>query len=155
MKLPVEQVDLSIRDQLDAESLVSFYLNRDMYLEGRPKPSIQPEIGLDTDALAMNGVVIVYDVGEPYQFTSPKAWLWRFPVTFTVLSIDADLLFRTCARLNRNIAMWRWLDGCEYGKIGGIPTNNGFRHDPLGEITNSKVINVMHADKVIQAASPR
>lgn len=155
MKVPIEQADLSIRDQLDADALISFYLNRDDYLLDQPRPHIMPEIGLGTDALALQGIVILYDVGEPYQFTDPKAWLWRVPVTFTVLGADADLVFRTCARLNRNIAKWRWLDGCEYGKIGGIPSNNGFRHDPIGEITNSKIIHVMHADKLIQAASPR
>lgn len=150
-----ETVDLSIRSQLDTDSLVKYMLETDDY-GSLPVPFVCAEVDLQTDAKSMLRPVIVYSCGAPVQFTNNlKAWHWRFPLTLTVICMDGRTAFRMAARIGRNVAMWPWRD-TDYAdaKVVRIPDNSGFQRLGPGDVTNSKTSHVFVAEKTIQAATP-
>ncbi len=119
MKLPVEQVEQSNSDQFDADSLISFYLNRDMYLEGKPKPSIQPEIGLDTDALGEGATGQWTNIGHLSAETLPE---------FNLEGGDATTR-----------ATWSNPQFVEYQVQGNILTSSSLPKDDNGRATGVKI----------------
>lgn len=154
--IPVEQFDLSVREQLDADSLVYELLSSDDY-GSLGTPFVQAEVDLTTDAKSMISPVVLYSCGSPKQFTSNlKAWYWRFPLTVTVMCMDAEKAFRMAAKVSRNIAKWPWRDAVSDGsRVSRVPDNAGFHRVAPGDVTNSKSVHVFVADKVIQASTVR
>lgn len=155
------ETDLSVRDQLDAEQLVHTLLNRidwehgfDWGGTGYPGLSVISEITPATDSMLLRHPVILYTVGAPYQPDwNLKSWLWRFPLTLTVLDTDAARNFRMCARLNRLIASWPYGEKVPgVGKVGRIVDNPGFRRISTGDMATSKSVTARQSTKLIQAA---
>lgn len=149
-------VDLSVRDQLDADSLVFYMLSTDPYPDGL-EPTVLAEVDLGTDAEAMLRPVVIYSCGPPEQFTSNlKAWHWRFALSLTVMARDARTAFRLAARVNRNVANWPWRDtDHQQARVARVPDNSGFQRVAPGETANSKITHTFVAEKTIQAATPR
>lgn len=148
--------DLAVRDQLDAVGLTRIMLDRIDWNARDLNPVVQPEVTPVTDSLLLAHDVVLYHCGAPEQPDwNVKAWIWRYSLSLTVLGRDPARVFRTCAYLNRCIAMWPHVEGTELGKIGRLVDNPGFEVVSTGDMTSSKSVVAWRSTKHIQAASPR
>lgn len=145
--------DLSVQRMPDVDSLVKTMLESDDYPDDAT-PYVQAEIGLDTDAKAFLKPVVLYSCGAPYQpNANVKAWIWRFTLTLTVLSVNPELAFRTAACINRNVSIWPYRPPVNAdAKIGRVLENAGFQRMAPGELTNSKTMHVFVSEKTLQAS---
>lgn len=90
----------AIRPLIDSEQLIVSMLE-EIY-EGDPTVHIHVEPSLDTSAVFSDEqqILIMVSTGVSRKATSNlSANRWRFTATFTVITLDADLTFSTCASL--------------------------------------------------------
>ncbi|OZG68277.1 hypothetical protein [Bifidobacterium eulemuris] len=156
VRVGVETVDLSIREDLDADALVYDMLHRiDFDAAGLPNVVVQSEIDPATESLLLDHDVVLYSCGAPEQPDwNLKAWIWRFTLSLTVLSSDPMRCRRISALLNRRIASWPYEEPTDHGKVGRLVDNPGFRKISAGDMTTSKTITARTSTKLVQAASP-
>lgn len=148
--------DLSVREPVDAMGLTRYMLDRVTWFERSFRPVIQPEVTPVTDSLLLTHETILYHCGNPFQPDwNVKAWVWRFALSLTVLGRDPERVHRICAHLNRQIALWPYMEATPYGKVGRIVDNPGFESGSSGDAVSSKSVSAWTSSKLIQAASPR
>ena len=148
--------DLSVREPVDAMGLTRFLLDRVPWRERSFRPVIQPEVTPVTDSLLLKHELILYHCGDPFQPDwNLKAWIWRFTLNLTVLGRDPERVHRICAYLNRQIALWPYMQPTPFGKVGRLVSNPGFESGSSGDIASSKSVVAWTSSKLVQAASPR
>lgn len=154
--MSVPWFDLSVREQLDAETLVFDMLSADTYPEGLQAPVVVSELDLGTGGDVVGRDVIVFSCGAPYQpETNLKAWTWRFPLTLTVLSADAERGAWLARVVHANVGAWPWSQPSSAGRVGRIVSNPGFARVLGDGATNSKMVSRWVSEKVIEAGSPK
>ncbi|NMN02784.1 hypothetical protein [Bifidobacterium panos] len=155
--VPIEKADLSIRESLDAEGLVSGMFDMvDFKSAGFDDVDVQAEVAVDTDSMAFDHCVILWHCSAPYQpDLHVKAWIWRFTLSLTVMGHDPKKVRDLCAFIDRTIAAWPYADPTGFGKVGLILDNPGFSRVSTADVATSKTVVVRSSTKLIQAGSPR
>lgn len=153
--VPIEDVDLSIRDGIDAEILVKNLLEREWPDDDTSEVAVRGGIDPSTDATTFTKTVVVYSVGETYQpDANLKAWSWRVPVSFTVMSHDSVECSQISRRLDRLVASWPWQPGVPgVGKVARVLSNTT-GHRVEASMSAAKSVHVRVSDKLIEAYSP-
>jgi len=148
--------DLSVRGQLDAESLIDALLNRiDYKTAGFDSVKVLPRVIADTDSWAMDHDVIIWHCGAPSQPDwNLRAWVWRFTLSLTVVNRDPDRNFRLCSLLQREISNWPNDSTTDYGRVGMIVDNPGFELTAIGDVVTTKTAVVRSSTKLVQAGEP-
>ena len=151
MSAVVRRLDLSVRPQIDAESILWELLSRDYPSDEFANVTIQSEMGLDTSLLSLTGEVILYSVAAPVPYTSNKsAGVWRFSATLSIFSPDADTSFALAADLCRRVAEWPYESATPHGKVGSSSTS-GFHRVAASKENGGKTIKEYAGDIVLIA----
>lgn len=148
------RLDLGVRPQLDAETLIWELLHRSYDGSGEfPDVHIQAGINLASNDFATNGLLIVTSTGSPYQ-TGANAWIWRIPLTLSVIGSDPARTFRLAADLHRTVMAWPFEDATSAGSVGRIIQFAGFQRVSKFKENQGKNITEYASDLLIEAHDP-
>lgn len=155
MVSPFQALALEIRPQLDAESLVFELLQREY--AANPQWSdvhIQAQINLRSNDYSDSGRLIVCSAGAPYQSSLPKAWVWRFPLTLSVIGSDSTKANDLARDLYRVVSAWPFADKVEAGAVNRVLSFTGFKQVSKFKENQGKSITEYAADLLVEAHDP-
>ena len=153
--MSLRDVDLSLGPQPDAESIVHSLLSEFVALPAFKGVRVESEVTPVTDSTIVDHPVILYQCGAPTLDEDTHAWLFRVPLSLTVLTWEDPLkAWNISSKLDMFIRTWPFHDATPFGMVNGIISDGGFSRQQIGGIVTSKGAIQYGADKVIMV-SPR
>lgn len=152
MVSPFEALAVDVRPQLDAETLVWELLHREYDANPVwPFVHIQTQINLRSNDYADSGQLILASVGSPVQSTMPKAWVWQFPLTLSVIGSDSTVVNDLARDLYRTVSDWPFQSAVSVGAVSRVLSFTGFKQVSKFKENQGKQITEYAADLMVEA----
>lgn len=147
--------DLSFGPTPDAESIVHDLLTELNSLPGWEDVRVQSEVTPVTDSTLPSNPVILYQCGAPVLDSATRSWLFRVPLSLTVLTWEnPSRAWSIASQLDEIVRTWPVHKPTRFGKVYSIVTDSGFARQQIGNIATAKGVTQYGSDKLIMVCPP-